>query len=349
MDQTPSSPATVGPAPAGPGAIHIARPGVFTSNGGVEVRFTAADFAAAAAAYDPQLDQAPLVIGHPAMDDPAYGWVSSLVADGDGLHAVPEAVAPAFAEMVRARRFKNVSASFYPPEHPANPKPGAWYLKHVGSVGAHKPAIKGLKLARFAAADDGALTIDFGAAGAASGNFGADGGAASPEETTMTEVNLAEREAVIAAREQQIEAREASVAAREAEVQSAAAQARHAANVDFAESLIASVRLAPAGKGLVVGLLDHLGATETVQFGEEGEMAPVEALRKLLAGGAPLIDLGERGAKPRGEESYTSFAAPEGYAIDPEQADLYARARRIQDDNPTLDWMACVLRAQQAG
>jgi hypothetical protein len=308
--------------------IRIARIGTFTSNEGVQVSFGAAELAAAAAAYDPAADPAPLVVGHPKLDDPAYGWVAGLAMDGDALVATPEKIEASFAEMVRDGRYPKVSARFYPPTHPANPKPGAWYLKHIGFLGAHAPGIKGLGTVQFADGDDaGALTIDF---------------SERTEDVTKITTDLAQREA-------ELNDREAAIAAREAADAKRAAEARHAGHASFAEDLVAKALLAPAAKGLAVGLLDHLDATAVVSFGEAGEMAPADAFRKLLESGKPLIDLGERGGKPDGEQSYTSFAAPEGYEVLPEQGALHAAATRIQQDHPDLDWMTCVRRAQAAG
>lgn len=56
---------------------------------------------------------------------------------------------PAFAELVKAGRYRKVSASFYPPAAKANPRPGSYYLKHVGFLGAQPPAVKGLKAIAF--------------------------------------------------------------------------------------------------------------------------------------------------------------------------------------------------------
>jgi hypothetical protein len=317
-------------------SIRIARLGTFTSNEGVQVSFGAAELAAAAAAYDPDSDPAPLVIGHPKLDDPAYGWVSGLAVEGDALVAKPDQVEASFAELVRAGRYPKVSARFYPPQHPANPKPGAWYLKHIGFLGAHAPGIKGLGTVQFAdGSDEGAVTLDF--------------SEGDETVTKITEASFAEREALLAARESELAAREGSIAAREAADAKRAAEARHAGHVSFAESLVEKALLAPAGKELVVGLLDHFDATAVVSFGEAGEMPPADALRKLLETGQPLIDLGERGGKPAGEASYVSFAAPDGYDVDPEAADLHARATKIQQEKPELDWMACVKLAQSGG
>lgn len=139
--------------------IEIFRPGKQTAMSGEVIEFSEADLRATADAYDPNLHEAPLVVGHPKTDDPAYGWVQS-VSYADVLGAVPHQVDTAFAEMVNAGRFKKVSASFYKPDSPNNPKPGVYYLRHVGFLGAQPPAVKGLKSASFAASDDG--VIEFG-------------------------------------------------------------------------------------------------------------------------------------------------------------------------------------------
>lgn len=130
--------------------LHIFRAGRHTAMSGQSVAFSEVDVAGIARAYDPALHEAPIVVGHPKADAPAYGWVKSLRAEGAELFAEPDQVEPAFAEMVRAGRFKRISASFYPPNAAANPVPGTYYLKHVGFLGAQPPAVKGLKPAEFA-------------------------------------------------------------------------------------------------------------------------------------------------------------------------------------------------------
>ena len=313
MDQTPP-------------IIRLARSGTFTSNEGVAVSFTEAMFGQIAAAYDRAADPAPLVIGHPALDDPAYGWVDSLAVENGELIARPSDVEPAFAEAVREKRYAKVSARFYPPEHPANPKPGVWYLKHIGFLGAHAPGIKGLGTVQFAdGADDGAATFDF----------------SESEDNIMDEASFAERTTAL-------DERERKIAAREEQARKDAIAALHANNVSFAEGLIADAKLAPAGKELLVGVLDNLDAVAVVSFGEAGEMAPAAALKKLLGAAVPLVSFAEHGKRREDEKSYTSFAAPEGYEVDPAQSELHAKATRIQQDNPGIGWMDAVKRAQAA-
>lgn len=128
-----------------PTPIHIFRAGRHTDSGGHVIDFSADDVRRTATTYDPALHEAPLVIGHPRSDAPAYGWVQKLnYSDGD-LSAVPHQLAPEFVEWVRAGRLKKVSASFYQPEDERNPAPGTYYLRHVGFLGAQPPALKGLR------------------------------------------------------------------------------------------------------------------------------------------------------------------------------------------------------------
>ncbi len=139
--------------------IEIFRTGRHTPMEGAAILFSEADLAGMVAAYDPALHRAPIVIGHPATDAPAYGWVDGLAVSGDRLQAKPAELDPAFVEIVRAGRYRTVSAAFYPPDSPHNPKPGAYYLRHVGFLGAHPPAVKGLRPVSFAGGDEGVLVF----------------------------------------------------------------------------------------------------------------------------------------------------------------------------------------------
>lgn len=141
--------------------IEIFRTGRHTAMSGQELAFADADIVDMAASYDPAVYEAPLVVGHPKTDEPAYGWVGALEAKDGKLLASPRQVDPAFAELVRAGRFKKVSASFWPPQHKGNPKPGSYYLRHVGFLGAAAPAVKGLKPVQFAAGEEDLVTVEF--------------------------------------------------------------------------------------------------------------------------------------------------------------------------------------------
>jgi hypothetical protein len=140
----------------------IFRPGRHTAASGVALDFSEDQLRAAVAAYDPALHEAPIVVGHPRDNHPAFGWVGALSYDettGE-IVADPTQVDADFAELVQAGRYKKRSASWYLPDAPNNPKPGTLYLRHVGFLGAQPPAVKGLKDVSFSDAEEG--VVEFG-------------------------------------------------------------------------------------------------------------------------------------------------------------------------------------------
>ncbi|SDH92221.1 hypothetical protein [Roseospirillum parvum] len=147
--------------------IEIFRPGRHRAMSGETLSFSAADLDAIVAGYDPAVHEAPVVVGHPRSNDPAYGWVKALRRDGRGLKATIDQLEPTFAEMVRTGRFKKVSASFYPPSSPSNPTPGRYHLRHIGFLGAQPPAVKGMAPVELSE-DTEVVTVEFAAADEAS-------------------------------------------------------------------------------------------------------------------------------------------------------------------------------------
>lgn len=111
--------------------------------------------------YNPALHEAPIVIGHPKLDDPAFGWIESLSLAGKTVLAMPKQVVTEFADWVDKGLYKKISASFYGKTNPNNPTPGHAYLKHVGFLGATPPKIKGLPDSSFSEDDGEILTIEF--------------------------------------------------------------------------------------------------------------------------------------------------------------------------------------------
>lgn len=136
--------------------------GKHVSASGAALNFSEADLERSAAVYDPAKHEAPIVIGHPKDNLPAFGWIEKLdFADGE-LVAAPKDVDPEFADMVAKRRFPKRSASFYSPGSANHPLAGTadhdtYYLRHVGFLGAAPPSLKGLREVAFSAADDGVI------------------------------------------------------------------------------------------------------------------------------------------------------------------------------------------------
>jgi len=124
--------------------IEIFRAGDYGERG----NWTADDLDRLAAAYDPRKQSAPIVLGHPADDAPAYGWVKRLRRAGQSLWAQLEKVDPVLETLLRAGRFAQRSVALYK----QFPLTGGPYLRHVGFLGAAPPAVKGLTPVRFTSA-----------------------------------------------------------------------------------------------------------------------------------------------------------------------------------------------------
>jgi hypothetical protein len=86
----------------------------------------------------------PAVLGHPATDAPAMGWVSALRKEGRVLKAKFEQVQPELESQIVNGRFPNRSAAFY-----TDPQGKGLVLRHVGFLGATPPTVKGLAPIRF--------------------------------------------------------------------------------------------------------------------------------------------------------------------------------------------------------
>ena len=114
--------------------FEILKTGKFLSSNGQEKEFSQTDLENIASSYDPSVSEAPLVIGHPKTNDPAYGWIENLKVIGDRLIAKAKQVVPEFLEAVKNGLFKKRSVSLT--------QDGK--LRHVGFLGAELPAVKGL-------------------------------------------------------------------------------------------------------------------------------------------------------------------------------------------------------------
>lgn len=140
--------------------VEIFKVGRHKAMNGETLNYLDRDLQEIADGYNAADHPAPIVIGHPQTDAPAYGWVTGLSVKGDKLVADVGDIEPEFSALVKAKRYRKVSASFWKPTAPSNPNPGKWTLKHVGFLGATAPAVPGLKDAEFG--DTGSDTVAFG-------------------------------------------------------------------------------------------------------------------------------------------------------------------------------------------
>lgn len=296
--------------------IHIFKTGTHTDSHGQTLTFSESDLAASIKAYDPALHQAPIVVGHPKTDAPAYGWVQSLTGDGSNLFAAPEQVNSEFSEQVAAGSYKKVSASFYPPNSPANPVKGTYYLRHVGFLGAEPPAIKGLQPIEFNESSDAVtVTVDFSEAEQSQSSafdhfvsamrsffFGEgdtndththdnqDTNSDHQKDTSMSVTTtatppvtppVATTQATTETNDKdaQIAALQAQLDAKSQAETAAKAQAAEKENADFAESLVTDGKVAPAEKSIITAMLDALdrdSSNNPVDFGEGDDKQPLK-------------------------------------------------------------------------
>ena len=138
-------------------AIEIFRIGKHTATNSQTLPFDETMLAAAVKGYDPTLHEAPVVVGHPKDNHPAFGWIDHLELKDGVVLAHPKQVDAEFSDLVEQGKYKKRSASWYLPDSPNNPKPGTLYLRHVGFLGAMPPALKGLKDVQFAEEEQGVV------------------------------------------------------------------------------------------------------------------------------------------------------------------------------------------------
>ena len=300
---TPSTAAQIATLPTTlPGGIEIFRSGRHIDDAGVAHHFSDADVDGMAASYNPALREAPLTVGHPADNLPAYGWVKSVARNAGGVLTIaPHNVEPQFAEMVAARRFPKRSASFYPPQAPNNPTPGKWYLRHVAFLGAQPPAIAGLKDIQFSAGDaDGA--VNFSESVTTTETVTQESDDMSKELQEKLDKATADLQAEKAARATaEANAATATQAATDAKAQATsfaekARTDRKAGFVSFAEAQVKAGTLLPKDKDMAVATLDALADATPVQFSEGTTTRTVshaQWLQDLIAQTKPAVNFGE--------------------------------------------------------
>ena len=362
--------------------IEVFRPGTFRPMDGDPITFSAADLRAIADNYDPTTAPAPIVVGHPDTDAPAFGWVDAFDYDAanERLYANLHQIEPQFAELVKAGRFKKVSMAYFSPVQSHNPVPGTWYPKHLGFLGAAAPGVPGLKNAKFSADAPAAavFTAAFGERGFEETasllrlirdlfieKFGLDDADRTlpayrlewlAETSTANAAALyaapttpdpdpkpKEEPAVTTQPDPAFAAREANLSAREAEIAKREAKAAHDEHVAFAEGLVQDGRLIPAMKDKVVAIFDALPGHKSVAFAEGGEkLTPGAALREVLAGLPKVVSFGEADLGEEPGTGQSAAFAADGKAVDPSGLALHNKALAYQRAHPGTGFIEAV-------
>ncbi|WP_028710404.1 hypothetical protein [Paracoccus pantotrophus] len=358
--------------------IEVFRPGTFKPMEGEPITYSAADLRAVADAYDPAVAPAPIVVGHPDTDAPAYGWVESFDYDADQerLFANLHEIEPSFAELVKAGRFKKVSMAYFSPTQGHNPVPGTWYPKHLGFLGAAAPGVPGLKNASFAGGEGAAFEVAFGSAAETASlfrklrdllieKFGREeadlalpswqiewldqfpnddietAGFAAPADPTP--IPPEKEPAVPKQPDPAFAEREAEVAEREKRLAEREAALNHTDNVSFAEGLVQDGKLLPASKDKVVALLDVLPGHAAVTFAAGADkLTPAAALKEILSAQPKVVSFGEADLEDGPGQGKPAAFAADGKDVDPEGLAVHQKALDYQRAHPGTAYLDAV-------
>lgn len=359
--------------------IEVFRSGTFTPMQGAALNYSAADLKAVADNYDYETAPAPIVVGHPNIDAPAYGWVKSFDYDAseDRLFANLIDINPEFAAEVKKGSYKKVSLSFFRPDNVANPVPDTWYPKHVGFLGGAAPAVSGLKNVQFAAeANDPVFAVDFGERGfeeTASllqmirefiiekfGREEADKALPAYRIEWLGEMTIEKPHVSYAAptpsqkqQEQKVPkpddaafaARDADLKAREQRLADREKQIAHDDNVSFAEGLVTEGKLIAASKDKLVTLLNALPAETSVSFAAgEPAVSVAQGIRDFLSDQPKIVNFGahDLGKGPGDAKGGDAAFASDGKSVDTDQLGIHQKAVAYQRENPGTEYLTAV-------
>jgi len=301
------------------GWVPVFRIGEHTDSEGNTRKWSEADLDLIASSYDPSKHEAPVVIGHPITDAPAWGWVEGLRREGLVLSAKLKNLVPEFVDMVKKGMFKKRSISLYPD----------LTLRHIGFLGAMPPSVKGLADIKF---DEGLITLEY-----EESNNKNKGGAKMglrdilkgiftkaideiPEDQLLTaqprvfsEAEVKERERLAAERAtKDFSEKEKGLRDREAILIVGETGARRKILSDLCEGLLQAGKLMPGmtkpGMGMVSFLEAVAGIPAEIEFEEGGQkkkQKPLDFAKSFLEGLPKVIEFSE--VAGRGKQPPTDF------------------------------------------
>lgn len=303
--------------------IPVFKPGTHTAVDGRTITFTLENCIDLAESYDPSLSEAPAVIGHPKLTAPAYAWAKSFEVKDGLVYAKLDQINPEFAEAYNAGSYKKRSLSIYLPDSPGNPKPGHYYARHIGFLGAAAPAIKGLPDASFAESDGELGAAEFAMPfnedfllmfsnlreyliekdGIEKADqllpkwqleYLAEQVAQNRKENEMPQPNNID----FAEQQAKIDAKNADLAAREQALLEKEQKNQRAEFAAFADGLVKDGKLLPAHKTTVVEVFMALGS-EPISFAEGDatvNSSPVDLVKKVLSERPAFMNFAEKSA-----------------------------------------------------
>lgn len=254
----------------------IFKTGKHTDSAGNTREWTEADLDVIVAKYDPQKHEAPIVIGHPASNAPAFGWIEKLKRVGDTLYAYPKQLAQEFVEMVNKGLFKKRSISLYPDGT----------LRHVGFLGAQPPAVKGLPDVQFAEGEPQTLESDL---------------TTDLEEPPQPNEQKSQQPSTPptppSQQFQEVEQLKAEKAVLEQQLQELQKQIKVKAFEEFLDEQVRQGNLLPRQVPLALKLYEVISQTELFEFSDHTKVNPIECFKEYIKAQPSARLMDEQGKK----------------------------------------------------
>lgn len=295
----------------------VFRCGTHLDHSGKWRTFTEADIDKAIASY--QSDSAPIVVGHPTLNAPAFGWIQQFRRQGSTLQARASRVADEFADLVKRGLYKNRSISFN----------SDGTFRHVGFLGAAAPAVKGLEDIQFAdkgefytmdttenvqtdqaAAQEQAVEAQAEEVKKAQPEAAADvapqSSRADAAPKSEPEVSLSDLESQQKQFQDTVKALESRIKVLENDLNAAQEKNRQAEFAAYADELIREGRLNPVAKAPLLNTMEGMFASDQANFASP-ENSVLNSFKSFL-----------NMALPKNPVLFTGFAAPceESYSVE---------------------------------
>lgn len=315
--------------------IEIFKSGVHTDSSGNERSFSVEDISSIAEKYNQSVSsdnscEAPVVIGHPKDNTPAYGWVERLARRGGILLAKLKNLAPELIEQVRQGAFRKVSVSLFPD----------LMLRHVGLLGAATPAVKGLKNISFNDFDSPEFITSF--------KLNDFSESETPEKTALIEkINFLEQENKNISK---------ILEDKERIIQNLIKEAKIREFREFINSAVNSnntLKLSPAQSENLLDIMQLIYErgikkqpdTESLMSDYSENEDLIVRIKNLITGLSPQFNTDEFAVRQpkREKDDNLSFS---GKKFQAERMALHNRALEIMNENPTLSYEEAVIEAQ---
>lgn len=303
------------------GWIEVFRTGKHTDSKGRIREWTTGDLDEIVKKYDAKYHEAPLVVGHPKDNSPAFGWVEGVKREGSKLFVKLKQVMPEFAQAVKEGRYKKRSVSIHP----------EYGLRHIGFLGGQAPALKGLADISFSD-NDNSIVMEF----EETQKFSdiKDEGYSMPKTVEELEKELKQKEQQIAKFSEQVKEKEQKITelvkqvaeqkqssanfserqneqlkAASARIEQLEKQMKQKSCEDFCEELAKDGRLHPAQRESVIDFMMKLDDLTEHEFAEGKKKTQLDQYREQLKAAPKLVEFGEQAVK--GKVSKASAGARE--------------------------------------